>query len=419
MKKQALTLAIAAALSAPSALAAQDTSGMHYTSAAEGFYASIRVGISSSGYAQDFESSENNSADIGGVYSRFGVRGTNDLGGGMEGFYRYEARIDHQQNDGVKTRLANVGLRGAFGEVVVGTFWNNLYNFGYSATDVANNFSGNFLSSSNSGAADGARQLPNRINNAIQYTTPDLNGFKGSLLAVADNATTAGSTKDKNSIDAWGLASKYDTHGFSIGATYLNNADAYNGEAFGEDNRAAVQTVVQTAARTFTTGGTFSNTTTATLVEEPEDMTTWTVKLGYGQDNWYINGWYGQTDTDETGFSYAIDGNGVANAGDMTNVKVEADETTYMSLAAGVTLDKVALYAVWEQRERPDVNKLTAPTDTSRVIKLGSSDTTRTTLGAQYNLGAQSRVFLEYWKNEDDERENEKDVVLAGLRHDF
>ena len=236
---------------------------------------------------------------------------------------------------------------------------------------------------------------------------------------MADNATTAGSTKDKNSIDAWGLASKYDTHGFSIGATYLNNADAYNGEAFGEDNRAAVQTVVQTAARTFTTGGTFSNTTTATLVEEPEDMTTWTVKLGYGQDNWYINGWYGQTDTDETGLFLRVDGNGVANAGDMTNVKVEADETTYMSLAAGVTLDKVALYAVWEQRERPDVNKLTAPTDTSRVIKLGSSDTTRTTLGAQYNLGAQSRVFLEYWKNEDDERENEKDVVLAGLRHDF
>ena len=45
MKKQALAIAIASALVAPSAFAAQDTSGMQYTSAAEGFYASIRAQV--------------------------------------------------------------------------------------------------------------------------------------------------------------------------------------------------------------------------------------------------------------------------------------------------------------------------------------------------------------------------------------
>ena len=48
------------------------------------------------------------------------------------------------------------------------------------------------------------------------------------MLAVSDNQTTPGSTKDDNTIDSWGLAAKYDTHGFSMGATYWLNADALN-----------------------------------------------------------------------------------------------------------------------------------------------------------------------------------------------
>ena len=90
MKKQALTLAIAAALSAPSALAAQDTSGMRYTSAAEGFYASIRVGYEG-GTKEDSKGSLGGGPNHDGFASRIGVRGTNDLGGGLEGFYQWEA----------------------------------------------------------------------------------------------------------------------------------------------------------------------------------------------------------------------------------------------------------------------------------------------------------------------------------------
>ena len=414
MKKQALTLAIAAALSAPSALAAQDTSGMHYTSAAEGFYASLRVGISTSGYAQDFESHKNDGADIGGVYSRFGVRGTNDLGGGMEGFYQYEARIDHNQNSDTKTRLAHVGLRGAFGEVVLGTFWNNLYNFSYSATDVANNFSGNFVSSSNAsenagrGAAHGARPLPNRLNSAIQYTTPDLNGFKGSMLAVMDNRRTAAAS-DSNDVDSWGLAAKYDVQGFSMGASWLNNVDGNAGSV------AADVADLQTALRTT---GSLSNAVVRAKADE-DDQTTWTVKLGYGQDNWYVNGWYGQTNTEDNGATYEYDSNGFGTTGGtMGSVKVSTEDTTYMSVAAGVSLDKVNLYALYETREAPDAAKATIAAN-GQSIKVGTSDYSATTLGAQYNLGAQSRVFLEYWKPDSDSNKDTSDVVLAGLRHDF
>ena len=399
MKKQALTLAIAAALSAPSALAAQDTSGMHYTSAAEGFYASIRVVWSSKGSAQDdFTVGKTDGADIGGNWSRFGVRGTNDLGGGMEGFYQYEARIDHEQNSNTKTRLANVGLRGAFGEVVVGTFWNNLYNFTYGSTDIANNHSGHFVSSSNSSFNDadgttgfGARALPNRLNSAFQYTTPDLNGFKGSVLGVSDNANSPGATKDDNDIDAWGLAAKYDVQGFSLGASYWTNTDALQATPVAAAAQAALQDL----------GGADANSTVTNTKQD--DMTTWTIKGGYSQDNWYVNGWYGQTNHSDLG-AFVVDRPNTAN-----DTTFKFKDTTYTSLGGGVTIDKVALYGVYELQE------ISAR---SGFLKADHKDR-YATLGVQYNLGAQSRVFVEYNNQDLDSNKDADDRFEVGMRHDF
>ena len=392
MKKQALTLAIAAALSAPSALAAQDTSGMRYTSAAEGFYASIRVVWSSKGSAQDdFNVDGTDSADIGSNWSRFGVRGTNDLGGGLEGFYQYETRINLEQGSNPDTRLMHVGLRGNFGEVVAGTFWNNLYNFSYSATDVANNHSAHFVSSSNRG--DAARALPNRINSALQYTTPDLNGFKGSVLVVSDNKTTPGSAtgKDENTIDSWGLAAKYDVQGFSLGATYWTNADALRA--------APITDALQTALRALPNETTNSTVTNA----KQDDMATWTVKGGYSQDNWYVSGWYGQTNLSDLG-NFVID----AQNNDLDGT-VKFKDTTYTSLAAGVTVDKVALYGVYEMQE---------VSAQSGIAKVDNKDR-YATLGAQYNLGSNSRVFVEYNNQDLDSNKDADDRFEVGLRHDF
>ena len=86
-------------------------------------------------------------------------------------------------------------------------------------------------------------------------------------------------------------------------------------------------------------------------------MKTWTVKLGYSQDNWYVNGWYGKTNSSDLG-SFTVDRNGAANtadpAGNTSVVKFE--DSTYTSLAGGVTIDKVALYAVY------DISEVTAQT---------------------------------------------------------
>ena len=390
MKKQALAIAIASAMAVPSAFAAQDTSGMHYTSASEGFYASIRAVWSSSGDAQDdFDGGNARGAHIGGSFSRFGIRGTNDLGGGLEGFYQYEARVDHLQNATPKTRLASAGLRGNFGEIVVGSFWNNLYSFTYGTTDVANNYSGHFLTSSrNNGEMINTGSqfaLPNRSNNAIQYTTPDLSGFQGSFIVVSGdsngtpttrnvclddgNGTTSAvdgdgncpadntrvsvdstvGAEDRNDVDGWGLAGKYDVQGFSVGASYINEAD-------GRANTNGV-----------------------------EDETFWSVKLGYAQDNWYVNGWYGEANNSDTPVA--------ANTAKM-------EDTEYLSIAGGVSIDKVNVYIVYEQSEQ------------------GAAENTFGTVGVQYNLGSRSRTFVEY-NDQDTNSASDEGSFLVGLRHDF
>ena len=204
MKKKALTLAIAAALSAPASFAATDTSGMRYTSASEGFYASIRA-------IYETKSEKGGKGNVGNDGSRIGIRGTNDMGGGLEGFYQWEAEVPINDAasgdaDSINTRLGHVGVRGAFGQIQLGSFWTSEY----SAVGVLTDFAGT--------TADFSwytRQREGRSQNAIEYTTPDLNGFTGAARVSTDRESGSGST-----IGLWNLSGKYEIHGFTVGASY-------------------------------------------------------------------------------------------------------------------------------------------------------------------------------------------------------
>ena len=392
MKKQALTLAIAAALSAPSALAAQDTSGMHYTSASEGFYASIRTRYDS-GQTEDAKGGFEDSS------SRIGVRGTNDLGHGLEGFYQYEWEVDTNQRDRGqsqdRTRVGVVGLRGAFGQVQMGTFWTQDYNWTHGSTDVANKASGWFNYSAN---------RPGRENRAIEYTTPNLNGFQG---AIRVNAADGGAG-DKNNIDVWNLAGTYTIQGFTVAGAYNVVQDGLN--------PASEQTAINNAIHNIRYTG---NAPTADYVSGAktgtDDVKSWTVRLGYSQDNWYATGWYGVDNTSDLG-TFTVDPT-PDNTGNSDTFTFKAKDTTIFSVAGGVTLDKVALYALYEKR--------TDGLDNNG----GESEDVRSTVGAQYNLGSKTWVWVEYAMRDDDSDEflangmpngNRADnSVNIGLGHSF
>ena len=334
MKKQALAIAIASALVAPSAFAAQDTSGMHYTSASEGFYASIRTVFATGG-------SDNEGSDIGNSTSRIGVRGNNDLGGGLEGFYQWEGLVAIENGGNVGTRLGHVGLRGAFGSFWVGSNWAADYNWTHGSTDIANVGSGNL----NYTAA-----RPGRTNKAIEYTTPDLNGFQGAVrlnVANTGNNDEDDPVKDDNDIDTWNIAANYAVQGFSV-------AGAYNVIPDGLEK------------------------TDDTM----DDANAWTFKLGYAQDNWYVNGWYGEDNTSDIGS--------------------DNEDQTRFSIGGGVSVDKVSLYALYDQLE--DHQK---------------AENSYGTIGAQYNLGSRSRVWIEYVSRDLDTSPTTDDYVNIGMRHDF
>ena len=355
MKKQALAIAIASALVATPSFAAQDTAGMHYTSASEGFYASLRMHL-------DTGKTSNDTTSLSESASRVGLRGSNDLGGGLEGFYQWEGGVKMNAGgyDGQPwhVRVGHVGLRGAFGSFWVGSAWSADYNWTHGSTDIANFYSGNLSYSDNREA---------RTSNSIEYTTPDLNGFQGAIR------TRVVGGDDDNDIDAWNIAANYAVQGFSVAGAYNVRPDGIDKIAEGD-----------------TTGDPDST--------GMDDANSWTFKLGYSQDNWYVNGWYGEDNTSDEGYLPGTPGEGAVAA--VPGGK--AEDATFFSIGGGVSVDKVNLYALYEQRED----------DRKREDSYG-------TIGAQYNLGSQSRVWIEYTSNDYDSDPMNDDYVNIGMRHDF
>jgi predicted porin len=360
--------------------------------------------------------------------SRIGVRGTNDLGGGLEGFYQYEMLVgtENGNESDMETRLAHVGLRGDFGSVVAGAFWPDTYNWVYGSTDVANRQSGSLTG--------GFGQY--RTSKSLQYTTPDLNGFQGALLVKADagSADFDGNGKDDNDVDHWSLAGAYEIAGFSIGASYSNSADAIAGE-FPKISEAtkefAVKNALAVANMTTAVGmsvareldhlsGSHSRedylNDLVAVVPKKKDLTSWAIKLGYSQDNWYVNSWYGEINHSDSSMILA---EGIVDAADTVSgerFRVWGEspsllDTEVFSIAGGISVDKVSIYAVYENREKSYLD------EDSGFVKQG--DETRGTLGAQYTLGSNSWTWIEYASRDIDASKSEASDFSIGLGHSF
>jgi predicted porin len=114
--------------------------------------------------------------------SRIGLRGNEDLGGGLGAIFVLETgmqidtgRLD--QSGGAGTlfgRQAFVGLNGGFGTVTLG----RQYNLDYlTITEVADPFRGGMAGSASNLVGYSAR----RMDNTIQYASPTIGGFTGTV----------------------------------------------------------------------------------------------------------------------------------------------------------------------------------------------------------------------------------------------
>jgi len=129
--------------------------------------------------------------------SRWGVMGTEDLGGGLKANFRLETAID--VTDGTSTgfgRASWVGLSGGFGGLTLGKR-DSAFKDAFDLGNTYNVFDSEFTAgkaSTEGAAAVNVGNFTTRPNNQIRYDSPKFGGFSGSYSYAFDQ--TAGTESD-------------------------------------------------------------------------------------------------------------------------------------------------------------------------------------------------------------------------------
>lgn len=168
--------------------------------------------------------------------SRLGIRGSEDLGGGLKAFFTLESGINLDDGTyGQNTfwgRQAFVGLSTPYGKVSLGRQYSSIYsltsdfsqfsNVGAGAsTAVIGGFGGYepILGNNNSATGNGG---PARVNNSVKVETVNYGGFSaGALWGMGE---VAGNTNGNRIADVYG---RYTGHGFDAMVSVVEDkADA-------------------------------------------------------------------------------------------------------------------------------------------------------------------------------------------------
>ncbi|SAL79699.1 porin [Caballeronia peredens] len=153
--------------------------------------------------------------------SRWGLRGTEDLGGGLKaifvlenGFNVFNGRLG--QGGAEFGRQAYVGLSSQFGTVTLGRQYDSVVDY-TGAFEVGSQWASYF--GAHPGDLDNMNNS-NRVNNAIKYTSANYAGFTfGGLYSLGGNAGQF----NRNQI--WSLGVGYSQGPLQLGAGYLNVKD--------------------------------------------------------------------------------------------------------------------------------------------------------------------------------------------------
>jgi predicted porin len=143
--------------------------------------------------------------------SRFGFRGTEDIGGGLKAVFNLEGgyAIDSGLGDAsLFGRRSVIGLEGEFGSVMLGREYTPIADVANATDILGQGFYGSNLSAFASG------KLTRRISNSVNYKSPVMSGFKFSAAYSAGEAATG------PSLNLMGVAADYKMGNLYIGAGY-------------------------------------------------------------------------------------------------------------------------------------------------------------------------------------------------------
>lgn len=134
--------------------------------------------------------------------SRFGVKGEEELGSGLKGLYQFEVEMDadgSNANGLGKTRNSGVGIKGDFGQVVLG-IWDTPFKVAHNKIELFDNTT-NWSAIKVIGLSAG-KDYNTRQKNMVQYWSPKLGGLQAAFMYSPDEAKTATSNKSILSMSA-------------------------------------------------------------------------------------------------------------------------------------------------------------------------------------------------------------------------
>jgi len=210
MNKKLLTIAITAALVAPTAVLAEvivyGQMGMSLD------YVNSGVNVPAAGERKSNLNVSNN-------VSRLGFKGHEDLGGGLKGIWQVESTVATDEPTGAGNGLGNrntfLGLAGGFGTFLMGKHDTPFKMLGRSLDPFADTI------------ADTRQMLGGplgfdlRTPNTVAYITPNFSGF-GAVLAYVSDATAAATSlvADNNTLSAVSMNATYTNGPIYAGLAY-------------------------------------------------------------------------------------------------------------------------------------------------------------------------------------------------------
>jgi len=283
MNKKLLTLAVAAAMVAPLAAQAGNSGPTVYGVA----HASVEN--------IDDDSVQNDVWNVVSRQSRWGIKGSEDLGNGLSAIYKFEFQIDIDDANGAASnemsRNQYVGLAHKdMGTLLLGRH-DSPMKFMTISRDQFNTKLGDWNEVTGNSGVTAARDR--RVNDAILYKSPKFSGFEAAAMISPGESQTADGLAD-------GIT--------SIGARYVNGP-IYVGAAWEEsdfDTGAAgweEETTWRVAASYDIAGFKVSG-----LYEDNEDVgginvdgETWQLALSYKFGNTVVKGMYQEGEEDNIG----------------------------------------------------------------------------------------------------------------------
>ena len=218
MNKKLIVLAVAAATLAPAVVTAQSANPVTLYGRVYGTFESVESTKGLGGQAQPRRNRVSDNA------SYLGVKGVEDLGGGLNAWFQLESAAPIDVGGGtLASRNSAVGLQGGFGTVFLGR-WDTPFKTATVATDAW----GDLNIASIQAVMNDQRNFHLRANNTVGYWSPVVNGLQAKFHYAAPEAKTTGAGAVTPIL--YSLSATYTGGPFYAGYAYEQHKDRVGAE---------------------------------------------------------------------------------------------------------------------------------------------------------------------------------------------